>query len=575
MDHRFIQNLVILLSAICIVELQLIALPKADLDMQDMKRRTVVVANLASDESMALARYYAERRGIPGGNIIYVNTSIDESISWDDFIETIFNPLRIDLVSRGWIKGRLSPGTDDHGRIGIRSTGTRIAYLVTTWGIPYKLNEDKERIKKDERFNTFEWKQTHTARAAVDSELALLAMNGAPVVSVVPNPYHKRETISEASDRHIKVSRIDGPSFEISKRIIDDALFAERNGLNGRAYIDRGGPYPMGDAWLSKSIKLIKALGYPLSTNFDSGLAGLNDRFDDLAIYLGWYESGVKGALAHSDFRFQRGAIAIHIHSFSGNFRRANSNWSGPLLAKGAAVTIGNVAEPYLEQTQHLDLLMEALSQGWPVGDAMYYSLPSLSWAAMQVGDPLYRPFYYDKTTSMTGLLEKGELAPREFGYRAVRNAEISERKEEARAILETAWEESPSLVLADALGAKEIEDSSMKEIAASYAVESFEVGLGLWAAQQFNDYGRKDLAVEIVKELLESNRSLPVGIKRTLWKKGIHYAKGPELAEFRKRWQDELKADKQAELEAWNAETKRIHQEKMERRKNSRKSDE
>lgn len=40
------------------------------------------------------------------------------------------------------------------------------------------------------------------------------------------------------------VSRLDGPSEEVVKRIIDDSLHAERNGLRGKAYFDARWPKP-------------------------------------------------------------------------------------------------------------------------------------------------------------------------------------------------------------------------------------------------------------------------------------------------------------------------------------------
>ena len=36
---------------------------------------------------------------------------------------------------------------------------------------------------------------------------------------------------------------------------------------------------------------------------------------------------------------------------------------------------------------------MRALSRGQTLGEAAYYALPALSWQAVVIGDPLYRPF--------------------------------------------------------------------------------------------------------------------------------------------------------------------------------------
>ena len=65
----------------------------------------------------------------------------------------------------------------------------------------------------------------------------------------------------------------------------------------------------------------------------------------------------------------------------------------GLLVACGVAATVGNVFEPYLQLTHRPDLLLRALVRGHNFGDAAYYALPVLSWQAIALGDPLYRPF--------------------------------------------------------------------------------------------------------------------------------------------------------------------------------------
>ena len=65
----------------------------------------------------------------------------------------------------------------------------------------------------------------------------------------------------------------------------------------------------------------------------------------------------------------------------------------GPLLTKGAAATIGNVYEPYLQLTAHLDLFSDRLLHGFTFAESAYMSMPALSWMSVMVGDPLYRPY--------------------------------------------------------------------------------------------------------------------------------------------------------------------------------------
>ncbi|HAK05873.1 MAG TPA: hypothetical protein DCO65_01155 [Spartobacteria bacterium] len=114
----------------------------------------------------------------------------------------------------------------------------------------------------------------------------------------------------------------------------------------------------------------------------------------DCALYYGWYAGGVAGPFTEPDFRFVPGAIAVHIHSFSAStLRDPNSNWVAPLVSKGAAASMGNVYEPYLQLTPHLDIFNDRLLHGFTFAESAYMSIRVLSWMSVMVGDPLYRPY--------------------------------------------------------------------------------------------------------------------------------------------------------------------------------------
>ncbi len=89
------------------------------------------------------------------------------------------------------------------------------------------------------------------------------------------------------------------------------------------------------------------------------------------------------------------GAFAYHLHSFSAQvLRTTNQNWVGPLLAKGATITMGCVAEPYLVGTPDVAMFLSRLIHyKYSFGEAAYASQGSVSWQTIAVGDPLYRPF--------------------------------------------------------------------------------------------------------------------------------------------------------------------------------------
>jgi tetratricopeptide (TPR) repeat protein len=114
-----------------------------------------------------------------------------------------------------------------------------------------------------------------------------------------------------------------------------------------------------------------------------------------IAIYGGWYDQNISGPFTRPHVEFMPGAFAYHLHSFSAvNLRSATEGWAGPLLAKGATITMGCVKEPYLTFTPQVAVFVARLIYDrMSFGEAAYAALPALSWQITIVGDPLYRPF--------------------------------------------------------------------------------------------------------------------------------------------------------------------------------------
>lgn len=60
---------------------------------------------------------------------------------------------------------------------------------------------------------------------------------------------------------------------------------------------------------------------------------------------------------------------------------------------EGAAVTVGNVYEPFLGACHRFDIFVDRLLDGYTVAEASWMSMPVLSWQGLVFGDPLYRPY--------------------------------------------------------------------------------------------------------------------------------------------------------------------------------------
>jgi hypothetical protein len=251
----------------------------------------------------------------------------------------------------------------------------------------------------------------------------------------------------------VKVGRLDGPSYDDARALVDHAIEAERTGLLGRYYIDLGGPAAEGDRWLGQTGRLLAALGFSGDVDHASGALPVSARFDAPVFYFGWYAANLNGPFAADGFRFPPGAIALHIHSYSAaTLRSATQGWCGPLVARGVTATLGNVFEPYLQLTHRPQLLVQALASGATLGDAAYYALPVLSWESILIGDPLYRPFAVPAGEQWK---QREKLPPALASYAVLRHANLLRLQGKAAEALQTlraGWREFPGLALGIAL---------------------------------------------------------------------------------------------------------------------------
>jgi len=266
---------------------------------------------------------------------------------------------------------------------------SKVSILVLMHGIPSKIIRQKENPK-----------QAEEDEASVDSELGCLGLPGTRLAGAVPNPFYRQEQrfpTAPGAEGILMVARLDAASPATVRRMIDDALAAEQTGLRGRAVIDlalKQGAYQQGDEWLRRAAQSYRQHGIPAWVDRSEPILREGWPLPDTALYFGWYTGEIAGALKSPSFRFKRGAVACHLHSFSASIIRTSTQaWVGPLLDHGAAVTMGNVWEPYLSMTIHFDILNDRLLKGWTVAEAAWCATPYLSWMNVVIGDPLYRPF--------------------------------------------------------------------------------------------------------------------------------------------------------------------------------------
>ena len=358
---------------------------------QSLAPATIIIYNTAVPESAALAKFYAQQRAIPRDHIIDLTCSTEEEISREEYDATIAEPLRKIFKERNWWTVRDGP----ENRPVVASSIIHIAALMK--GMPLKIRSTTAPYEGDQ------WGPgpvaTHN-EASVDSELSTLPFLTRQISGAIPNPYFQsfRGIVEYEGPRLLLVCRIDAPTFAIARRMIVDAIATEKTGLWGRGYVDGShnvaNGLEIGDKWMAEIVQQMHRNGIPVVYDDSPGVFPDGFPITDCSLYYGWYAGSVSGPFARADFRFLPGAVAVHIHSFSAStLRDPNANWVAPLLARGAAATMGNVYEPYLQLTPHLDVFNDRLLHGFTLAESAYMSLHAISWMSTIVGDPLYRPF--------------------------------------------------------------------------------------------------------------------------------------------------------------------------------------
>ena len=375
----------------------------------------VVIANSRGQDSLALARYYMRQRQIPANHLITITTTSNERCSRETYEREIRLPVRKALERLG--------------------TEQRIRALVTVYGVPLAIRppepeEDAHLLELNLKLEILEEEQQQAererlgailaekerltdqrnryqgvnTRAAVDSELALVLVDSYPLEGWLPNPFflgfrHQQTQLSR--DEVLIVSRLDGPDPATVRRLVDDALFAEQQGLQGRACFDARWPRPEGknldgyalyDASLHAAAESIQRNGrMPVRLDATSELFRPGD-CPDTALYSGWYSLG-----RYVDaFTWARGAVGYHIASSEcTTLKQPGSQvWCKRMLEEGVAATIGPVYEPYVQAFPPPDLFFSILTEGYlSLGETYLITLPFLSWQMVLIGDPLYYPF--------------------------------------------------------------------------------------------------------------------------------------------------------------------------------------
>jgi len=266
-------------------------------------------------------------------------------------------------------------------------------------------------------------KKNFTA-ASFDSELSLVLWPDPPLLSWIPNPWHYDFDATGARRRStLFVSRLSAPAPPIVRRMIDDAIAAEKTSPSGTVYVDARAMTPGSD----------KPTGN-VFTQYDQSLRDLAARLrkhtrlkvvlDDkpevfeldscpaAALYCGWHSPG-----KYVDaFDWVPGSMGYHLSSLEASWLQLNDDnrvqykapWCPAILANGACATIGSCGEAYLAAFPLPDDFFSLVLTGkYSLAEAYYRTCPFVSWTVLLMGDPLYNPYKSSPKLSPEALPER------------------------------------------------------------------------------------------------------------------------------------------------------------------------
>jgi uncharacterized protein (TIGR03790 family) len=377
----------------------------------------VVIYNSKMPESKSVAYFYARHRDVPPQQVLGFDLPTSEDITRGDFRNDLQQPLakKIEALKLWRLgKGEL-PGTNGTRlKVTRKVVDSKIRYAVLCYGVPLRIKPDNGLQEAGDANLRPELRRNG---AAADSELACFPQlaAGYPLAGPNLNPLYgtTNAALLHPTNGILLVTRLDGPTAEIARSLVEKSLQAEADGLWGHAYFDvrnvADPGYKIGDDWIRAAAQLSQQLGFETFLDEKSDTFTASFPMSQIAIYMGWYRENISGPFTLPQVEFRPGAFAYHLHSFSASSLRAtNHSWAGPLLAKGATCTMGSVDEPYLTGTPDLGTFAGRwLYYGFTFGEAAYAAQTTLSWQTAVVGDPLYRPFGKNVAEQHRALLQQ------------------------------------------------------------------------------------------------------------------------------------------------------------------------
>jgi uncharacterized protein (TIGR03790 family) len=400
-----------------------------------------ILVNKNVADSQAVADHYCDKRGVPKDHVVALDLPAGEDINRADYDAKLAGPLREQLKDKKdkvkvlltvyGVPLRVGPQLpNDEEKAELDKIKKEMEPLETKRkdlddeikALQDKVKDDakgdaaddlkarqKDRADLENQLRPLEQRRrllSHDeSQAAVDSELALLWRDAYelrrwqinPLYFQVPEDYRKEQPPL------LMTCRLDAPSVELVKRIIDTSVEVEAKGLEGKVYVDARGikynpadepgfGYGGYDESMREMAKLLDTEGKMPVTLDDKPELFAPDSCPDCALYCGWY------SLANyvPCCKFVPGAVAWHLASSEAvSLRDPKSKlWCKNLLENGAVATLGPVAEPYTIGFPKPAEFFGCLATGkYTLVECYWRTEMFASWMTVLVGDPLYNPY--------------------------------------------------------------------------------------------------------------------------------------------------------------------------------------
>lgn len=324
----------------------------------------IVLYREVSNESYQFATYYADLHNIPSDQLIGLPCSADEILTdYDTFYEEIEGPL-------------IQAASDEYGVI-----NTNV--ILVGFGVPGGFYDGGDII-------------------ATASRLSRINFVYDPVYNQSLNPLYNRRNFRayDEADNALAIvtSRIDAPSLEIAKQVVDNSRIAIRQGaVNGTFFFSKYSPiyseedenYALElDDFESSTLQVLNVNIYT-TTYWDEYTNSVIPFLEDDSIMWSW-RADRAGCTFFKDPTARRYFLYNADDDGAASMRDAeDKRWPMLALSSGYPVTAGAMSNPTADGYLRPRPFFEAILNGATVGEAFLFACPYLDWTISLIGDPL------------------------------------------------------------------------------------------------------------------------------------------------------------------------------------------